>query len=183
MCCGLTFHSTNYNIIISRAIRLHFSARQVSVSICSDDKWKPRRAVCIAGIQMWTNRSSLDVLLTVQSYIFYKKQINKFSFYTLSWHDGVRKRHGYKSAHMSRICSTLWLELQLKSVRHLMQPGTKHKYLSILERQAPGSNWEKELWALAGRRSVPSSGEAERHTHESLCILNIPPQTLMLNVL
>lgn len=36
VCCGLTFHSPNYNIIISWLIRLHFSLWLVSVSICQN---------------------------------------------------------------------------------------------------------------------------------------------------
>lgn len=41
---------------------------------------------------------------------------------------------------VSRICSTLWLKLQRKSPKHLLQPGIIYKHLSILKGRAAGTN-------------------------------------------
>lgn len=53
VCCGLTFHGPNYNIIIRRELWLHSSLRWDSVSIWDGDEWKPCVAICCPVIQMW----------------------------------------------------------------------------------------------------------------------------------
>lgn len=40
VCCGLTFHGPNYNIMIRWVIRLHFSLWWNSASIWEGDEWK-----------------------------------------------------------------------------------------------------------------------------------------------
>lgn len=50
---------------------------------------------------------------------------------------------------VSRICSTLWLKLQSKSLKHLMQPGIIYNYLSILKAE--------QLALIEGKRIMGSS--------------------------
>lgn len=51
---------------------------------------------------------------------------------------------------VSRICSTLWLKLQCKCPKHLMQPGIIYNYLSILKAEQLALIEGKDLWVVAG---------------------------------
>lgn len=56
---------------------------------------------------------------------------------------------------VSRICSTLWLKLQRKSPKHLLQPGIIYKHLSILKAEQLALIEGRELWVEAGRAQHP----------------------------
>lgn len=67
---------------------------------------------------------------------------------------------------VSRICSTLWLKLQCKSPKHLLQPGIIYKHLSILKSEAAGTNWRKRIM---GRSWQSAASLAQSHPPFQRC--------------
>lgn len=63
---------------------------------------------------------------------------------------------------VSRICSTLWLKLQRKSPKHLLQPGIIYKHLSILKAEQLALI---EGRRIMGRRWQGAASLAQRHRH------------------